>query len=375
MIGMSRKIAPAIWIMLILGILVGCSGTSTYDTTDSISILFVGNSHIRTGNVPGQLQALARMHGIKITYVDVSRNGANIDGTMRDAAIIEMQSRHFDYVVMQARGRSIRAAIDIDGFLSDISIFSEEIRRNGAIPVLYSPAWANINGWPDEELQSSLTQAHKQAAYENDLILVNAGDAWVYAYKTVPGLSLYARDGMHANHAGAFLTASVFAAVLFDLHVDYTLTSRLIDNIPILNIITIVSLAAVVFITVYRVVKKQPLHLKVQLMLIILPLLFQGMSFFPHVFIFMEGGNRLMLLYLLGFGFLVVALYSIARFAQILIGKQSWDTTRKYIFYIIVCGIIYSLTFIPALDLRQPLHRGDNAILIARAAWSFVNPF
>ena len=51
----------------------------------------------------------------------VSRNGANLDSTMRDDAIREMQNRDFNYVVMQARGRSIRPTNDIDGFLSDTS--------------------------------------------------------------------------------------------------------------------------------------------------------------------------------------------------------------------------------------------------------------
>ena len=37
---------------------------------------------------------------------------------------------------------------------------------------------------------------------------------------TIPEISLYAWDSIHANSAGAFLTACVFAAVLFDIHVE-----------------------------------------------------------------------------------------------------------------------------------------------------------
>jgi len=343
-------------------------------TVDTVSILFVGNSHVRTGNVPGQLQALARLHGIEMTYVDVSRNGANLDGAMRDNAMREMQNGTFDYVVMQARGRS--AINDIDFFLNDIRIFSEQIRENGAVPVLYSPAWANINGQPDEERQAFLTQAHKQAAYENNIILINAGDAWIYAYRTIPGLSLYARDGIHANHEGAFLTASVFMATLFDLNVENIPTGNMIDNVPMLNIITIIGLAAAITPVVYRYVKKQPLRLKKSLVVMISLALLHVMSLFPHEFRFTEEGNRILLLYSMVFGLLAVSFYSLYRLVRIkFIEKQSFDAARKYIFYILACCAIYGLTFIPFLDLRSPLYRGDNAIALVQAVLNFFNSF
>jgi len=159
----NRRMVLSVLLILLFvsSVLVGCSYQNTQYTSDTVSILFVGNSHTRTGYIPSQLQALARLHGIEMTYIDVSRNGVNLDGTMRDNAVREMQNGNFDYVVMQARGRS--AINDIDFFLGDIRVFSEQIRENRATPVLYSPAWANVNGQPDEERQVFLTQAHNAA--------------------------------------------------------------------------------------------------------------------------------------------------------------------------------------------------------------------
>ncbi|MCL2873633.1 MAG: SGNH/GDSL hydrolase family protein [Defluviitaleaceae bacterium] len=368
----SIKLIILVMLIFIFGVLYGCSRQNAYDETDAISILFVGNSHVRTGNVPGQLQAIARSHGIKMSYVDVSRNGVNLDGVMRDNAMREMQNRNFDYVVIQARGRSL--INDIEWFLNDIRFFSEQIREYGAIPVLYSPAWANVNGQPDEELQEFLTQVHKQAAHENDIILVNAGDAWIYAYRTIQGLSLYHRDGVHANHEGAFLTASVFAATLFDLRIENVLTGNIIDNIPMLNILTFVVFAITAFIVFYNFIKKQPLPLKKSCMVIIVIAMFQVMSFFPHVFRFTEEGSRILLLYSTIFILLTVTLYSIYYFVLIkFFEKQPWGAAKKYLFYIVACCIIYSLTFIPVFELRLVLYRGDNAFDLAQAAWNFVN--
>jgi len=182
----------------------------------SVSILFVGNSFTAAGNVPGQLQAIAGIHGIDIEYLDISAGGATLADTSA-RAIRAMQDRSFDYIVLQDQSR--RPLNNIEAFLADIRVLSDAARRNGVTPVLYNPAWPNVNGQPDEALQNVLTNAYKQAANENNAILVNAGDAWVYAYRTIPGLALYASDMLHANEAGAFLTASVFAATLFDMQI------------------------------------------------------------------------------------------------------------------------------------------------------------
>jgi len=147
----NKKVILGLLFVLILvsSIFVGCSNQNTHSTGESISILFVGNSHVRTGNVPGQLQALANLHGIEITYVDVSINGSGLDGALRDNAIREMQNISFDYVVMQQpAGRGGRVTTDVDGFFSNIRNFTEIVRENGATPVLYSPMWMGVDGRP-----------------------------------------------------------------------------------------------------------------------------------------------------------------------------------------------------------------------------------
>jgi hypothetical protein len=187
---------------------------------NAISILFIGNSHVITGNIPRQLLTLLRMHGVEIAYKDISVFGAPLSRT-RDDAIQEMQNIQYDYVVIQDRGTEPQN--DIEGFNTNIRILSDEARRNGAVPVLYNHAWVNINGEPNEARLSICTRAYKRAAEENDAILVNAADAWIYAYQTLPGISLYKNnifDRMHANDAGAFLTACVFAATLFGLQIE-----------------------------------------------------------------------------------------------------------------------------------------------------------
>jgi hypothetical protein len=184
---------------------------------DSISILFVGNSHVFWGKLPRQLYTISKMYGVEITYKDISSNGAHLINS-KDIAISEMQSGNYDYVILQDNTRLLPD--NKEESFKAIRILCEEARANGVIPVLYVPLSAENNGQLDAEHQNLFTETYAQAAEENNIILVDAGEAWLYVYEKIPGISLYAWDGIHPNNAGAFLTACVFAATLFDLHIE-----------------------------------------------------------------------------------------------------------------------------------------------------------
>lgn len=178
---------------------------------NSISILFVGNSHIFWGKVPSQIHKISKVRGIEVTYKDISSNGAHLS-SLKDEAVVELQSKRYDYIVLQDNMRLLPDGID--EFLESVRLLCETARENGVIPVLYNPAVADIIR------QKMYFDAYFIASAENNAIFVNASDAWTYAYQTIPGISLYAWDGVHANRAGAFLTACVFAAILFEVHID-----------------------------------------------------------------------------------------------------------------------------------------------------------
>jgi len=207
-----KKIFLSLFALFTLSLTIVFAGYANPDTYETegrgvVSILFVGNSFVFAGDIPGQLQALAGAHGIEITYTDISAGGATLRN-LRNNAIREMRNRRFDYVVLQDQSR--RPHVDTNGFLYDIRVLSNAARENGAMPVLYNPA---VSDQPDEELQNILSEVYRRAARENDAILINAGDASIYAYNTIPGL-LLSKSGNQA-----FLAACVFAAILFDLHI------------------------------------------------------------------------------------------------------------------------------------------------------------
>lgn len=192
-------------------------------SVNAISFLFVGDSFVFVGDIPRQLQTIAGAYEIEIIYKDLSRH-ANRGGTLkehRENAIREMQSGRFDYVVLHDQNKS--TLDDMEGLFDDIRILCNAAKENGVVPVLYDFAGAATDGQPDEERLRISIDAYKQASDENDAILVRAAEAWIYAYQTIPGISLYTRfdpRGLHPSKAGGFMTACVFVATLFDLHIE-----------------------------------------------------------------------------------------------------------------------------------------------------------
>ena len=178
---------------------------------NSVSILFVGNSHVFWGRVPRQLHLISKEYGIEIAYKDISSNGAHLSRS-KEEAISELQSGYYDYIILQDNTRLLPGGID--EFLDTIRLLCDAAKEHETIPVLFSPAVV------DAGRQKVYTEAYLRASAENDALFVNAGKAWIYTYQTMPEVSLYAWDGVHANNAGAFLTSCVFAAILFELHIE-----------------------------------------------------------------------------------------------------------------------------------------------------------
>jgi len=181
------------------------------------NILFVGNSLVIFGNIPEQLRTVSEMYGVKVNYRDISKLGVTL-GFTKTEAIRSMESNRYDYVVLQEHG--VRIAEQPSDFLSDLKELCAAARASGAIPVFYSPSGMRTSGarGPDKDIQAALTLAYTEAISHCDAKFVNAGEAWIYAYDKHSHIDLFA-DSVHANGAGGFFTAAVFASTLFNLHI------------------------------------------------------------------------------------------------------------------------------------------------------------
>ena len=201
--------------------------------------------------MPKQLGNLAWIYGIQVESTVIAPGGASLSKT-KERAIEAMQNEHFDYAVFQDYGT--RPSLGNAEFMQDIRMLCVAAKASGAAAVLYNPAWAHIDGEPDTDRQRQYTEAYAAAAKENGALLVNAGDAWVYAYRKLDGLSLYQSNDYHATTEGAYLTACVFASTLLDLHIKDVDTDNLYCGKNALPL----GLAAWEFVSYYKANEKAP---------------------------------------------------------------------------------------------------------------------
>jgi len=226
------KISAAVMALVILS---GCSILNKKDAAlpsievkDSYHILFVGNSLTLSGDVPKQVSVLAGMYGITITYGNMSTSGAWLKES-EEYAIELMGKNNYDIAIFQDYGTGPFYPDIYDGVIRELC---DAARDNGTVPVIFNPAWPMLDdGTPDEAYQAQLTALYEKAAKANNAILVNAGDAWVYAYNKLPDIMLYLSTwDYHANFKGAYLTACTIVAALFDIHVTDLLDSSSMES-------------------------------------------------------------------------------------------------------------------------------------------------
>jgi len=188
-----------------------------------VRILFIGNSYTYFNNLPQILQALghAADERIEVRYRIVAEGGATLQdhwegGSAREA----IAGERWDYVVLQEQStlgdtylvEGKERVASSDRFVAHATLLVEDIRRNGARPVLFAH-WKRADA-PMRD-QQALDAAFKRLVTATNIMPAPVGAAWHFAAARRPGLELYDDDGSHPAAAGSYLAAcTLYATIL-----------------------------------------------------------------------------------------------------------------------------------------------------------------
>jgi hypothetical protein len=199
-------------------------GESTVER-EPLRILFIGNS--LTNQIRSTFNRLIQASPYSestIEYVAPDwwtlQQHMNSENTMS-----KIRSSDWDFVVLQEYDNRPTLPDRCGQFYDAVAKLSEAIKESGAQVVLYM-MWGQRDGDPQnrqinpdyETMQQHLIEAYTEAARQVDAIIAPVGVAWQRVRRTKPdlGRQLYLGDGLHPSNKGAFLTACVFYATLFD---------------------------------------------------------------------------------------------------------------------------------------------------------------
>ena len=180
-------------------------------------ILMLGNSFTFVNHMPDML---ARLTGAEV--VQHTRGGArlaeqlNPSTKMGARTQVALRDEKWDYVVLQEMSNG--PITSKESFLKNTALLCEQIRANGAKPILYA-TWAYEKGGKQlaefgmdyEEMYRQMYEAYHDAAEQNHALIADAGRRF---YELADTRSLYAADGCHPNEEGSRIAAEAIAAVI-----------------------------------------------------------------------------------------------------------------------------------------------------------------
>ena len=210
-------------------------GANAQSKSDTVSILFIGNSYTYFNNLPVIVKTIAGRSG-QLTHTDMAViGGASLKRHWQDTthmAFKKLQSRHWDFVVMQDQSQlglqqpapaTKHWIAKPDTFYRYARLWCEEVRKQNAIPC-FAMTWARDY---DPSAQPLLTHAYATIARQTKARLIPVGELWQRSLSTNKQIHLHQGDGSHPSQAGSFLMALSVVQSLFPdlkLKVGYPIT-------------------------------------------------------------------------------------------------------------------------------------------------------
>ncbi len=194
-------------VFLLLCLVFGSGALLAGPKSDSLRVLFIGNSYTYGNDLPELLAQLMTAKGVKFGYESVTTGGATLQKHWEEGkAQAAIHRKAWDFVVLQEQ--SARPFAQREAFFQYARLLDAEIRKTGAKPLFYA-TWA-AKAKPDE--QPKLTEAYQTIGKELGSLVAPVGEAWKLALSD--SLTLHGSDGRHPNLAGSYLAGCVLYRVM-----------------------------------------------------------------------------------------------------------------------------------------------------------------
>ena len=190
---------------------------------DGDKILFVGNSHTYTNDLPGMFFEMAQAGGHGVDVYDLTEGSYTLqrfsdpedelDEILTDA----LQSEPWDFVVLQENTNAAVAFNAKKDMYPYARKLDEMIKAAGG-QTAFLMTWAPEEGagaFSREMVQGQLAAGYRTIAEELDALLIPGGEVFAKALEQDEELQLWGEDGQHPSVEGTYLAACTAYALLF----------------------------------------------------------------------------------------------------------------------------------------------------------------
>jgi hypothetical protein len=207
-------------------------------SSDSLSILFIGNSYTHMNVMPKIFEKLCKDKE-KPVYVQMNtRAGASFSvHTTRSDMFEAIRSRKWDYVILQGYSREFAHNYDrIDKeTLPYLNTIVDSVKKNNPCTnVLFYLTWGYKNGFQDipeidsyDKMANNIINGYTYISSCYDFPIVPVGIVWKNIRTKYPEVNLYDADDQHPNKNGSYLSACTFYASIFKESPEGAITSTI----------------------------------------------------------------------------------------------------------------------------------------------------
>ena len=180
--------------------------------SESIRVLFIGNSYTYADDIPWITKQLATSaKESKTLEVEmIAPPGATLQGHWGTGDVVNrLRETNWNYAVLQEQSSRPIETPALTKLFS--KLFDGEIKKAGAKTVLFVT-------WPRREHPeqlTALTNTYLGVAKELGATIAPVGIAWSEVLKVRPTLQIYHADGSHPNPVGSYIAACVFYSVFY----------------------------------------------------------------------------------------------------------------------------------------------------------------
>lgn len=186
----------------VLGCASGTTGPTPPEGGTARRILFIGNSLTYYNDLPGMVKTLAHEAGVDLTVESVTFGGVSLqDHWEEGTALRRLADTTWDLVIMQQGPSGTPESRTL--LIEYAELFNTPIRAAGARPAVYMV-------WPESVRQTaydSVAWNYTAAADSIDAVLFPGIRTWQAAWRRVPSMELYGKDGFHPSPLGTYAIA------------------------------------------------------------------------------------------------------------------------------------------------------------------------
>jgi hypothetical protein len=207
-------------------------------TSDSLKILFIGNSYTHMNNMPKIFERICKERQKRVIVQMNTQSGASFKvHYSRNDMFEAIKSKKWDYIVLQGYSRELSVSYDkIDQeTVPPLSKIIDSIRLyNPCSNILFYMTWGYKNGFNEalendtyEKMTFNISNGYRYIASCYDFPIVPVGLVWAKVRAKYPTINLYDADEAHPNKNGSYLSACTFYCSIFRESVEGVITGTI----------------------------------------------------------------------------------------------------------------------------------------------------